>query len=282
MPTPSSNVAFTVFGIDVMWYGILIATGMLLAVGIACRRAPRHKIDPDRIYDFALVCLPAAVVGCRLYYVAFHWDQYAGDIGKILNIRGGGLAIHGGLIFGIGAGIILCRRYKIAPLNGVDLVVPGIALAQSIGRWGNYFNQEAHGGPTDLPWAIEVNGEMVHPTFLYESIWCFLLFFVLLYIDNHRRFDGQTCLSYGILYSVERFFVEGLRTDSLMLGPLRQAQVMSVMLIVACGIGYLTLKRRADASGAAVTANENVSSGGNNRETSPAESEATTGERKEE
>lgn len=244
MPTPYSNVAFRIFGIDIMWYGVLIALGMLLAVGIACRRAPLHKINPDRIYDFALVCLPAAVVGCRLYYVAFHWEQYAGNLWKILNLREGGLAIHGGLLFGIGAGILLCRRWGIHPLNGVDLVAPGIALAQSIGRWGNYFNQEAHGGPTDLPWAIEVNGEMVHPTFLYESIWCFLLFFVLLYIDNHRSFEGQTCLSYGILYSLERFFVEGLRTDSLMLGSLRQAQVMSVILIIACGAGYLILKKR--------------------------------------
>ena len=246
MPTPSSNVAFTIFGFDIMWYGILIATGMLLAIAIAFRRAPRHGIEPDRIYDIALVCLPAAVVGCRLYYVAFHWDQYAGDIAKILNIREGGLAIHGGLIFGIGAGVLLCRRWNIHPLNGVDLVMPGIALAQSIGRWGNYFNQEAHGGPTNLPWAIEVNGQMVHPTFLYESIWCFLLFFILIYIDNHRKFEGQTCLSYGILYSIERFFVEGLRTDSLMLGPLRQAQVISVVLIVLCSASYFVLKRRAE------------------------------------
>lgn len=245
MPTPTSNVAFTIFGFDIMWYGLLIASGMLLAVWISYRRAPLHGIDPDRIYDIALICLPAAVVGCRLYYVAFHWDWYAGDIMKILNIREGGLAIHGGLIFGIGAGILLCYRWKINPLNGVDLVVPGIAIAQSIGRWGNYFNQEAHGGPTDLPWAIEVNGEMVHPTFLYESIWCFLLFFVLLYIDNHRKFEAQTCLSYGILYSIERFFVEGLRTDSLMLGPLRQAQVISVTLIAVCSIAYVILNKRA-------------------------------------
>jgi len=249
MPTPKSNVAFTIFGLDIMWYGLLIATGMMLAVLISYHRAPKHNLDPEKIYDIALICLPSAVVGCRLWYVAFHWDYYAWDLMKILNIRQGGLAIHGGLLFGIGAGILLCKRWKWNPLNAVDLVVPGIALAQSIGRWGNYFNQEAHGGPTDLPWAIEVGGELVHPTFLYESIWCFILFFVLLYIDNHRQFFGQTCLSYGVLYSIERFFVEGLRTDSLMIGPFRTAQVVSLTLIVVCSAAYIVLKKRANEKG---------------------------------
>ncbi len=244
MPSPSSNVAFRIFGFDVMWYGLLIGIGMMLAILIAYRRAPRHQIEPDRIYDIALVCLPVAIVGCRLYYVAFHWERYAGDLFKILNIREGGLAVHGGLIAGMLAGYALCRRWKLNPLNGLDLVVPGIALAQSIGRWGNYFNQEAHGGPTDLPWGIEINGQTVHPTFLYESIWCFLLFFLLIYIDDHRRFPGQTFLSYGILYSIERFFVEGLRTDSLMLGPLRQAQVLSLSVVLVFSAVYTFLWRR--------------------------------------
>ncbi|MEG1584897.1 MAG: prolipoprotein diacylglyceryl transferase, partial [Anaerovorax sp.] len=120
-----------------------------------------------------------------------------------------------------------------------DLVVPSLAIAQSIGRWGNFFNSEAHGGPTNLPWAIMVDGQAVHPTFLYESIWCFLLFFVLLAVDNKRKFEGQTFLLYGILYSFERFFVEALRTDSLMLGPFKQSQVLSLLIFVTFLIIYI-------------------------------------------
>ncbi|WP_130864358.1 prolipoprotein diacylglyceryl transferase [Bacilliculturomica massiliensis] len=250
MPTPTSRIAFTIFGLDVMWYGILITLGMALALVFAYKRAPRHHIDSEHIIDIGLICIPAAIVGARLYYVAFHWENYAGDIMKIINIRTGGLAIHGGLIFGMIAGILLCRRWKIQPLNGLDLVAPGIALAQSIGRWGNYFNGEAHGGPTNLPWAIEVNGQMVHPTFLYESIWCFLLFFLLLYIDNNRKFDGQTFLLYGILYSFERFFVEGLRTDSLMIGnTIRTAQLVSAVVFVLFILWYIYLARKNSTKG---------------------------------
>ena len=244
MPTPS-RFAFTVFGIDIMWYGILIAAGMALAIAISYSRARQHRIEPERIVDVALICIPMAIIGARLYYILFHWENYVGDIGKILDIRAGGLAIHGGLLFGILTGIFLCHRWDIKPLNGLDLVAPGIALAQSVGRWGNYFNQEAHGGPTDLPWAIEVGGEMVHPTFLYESIWCFLLFFFLLYIDHHRKFEGQTFLLYGILYSLERFFVEGLRTDSLMIGGVfRTAQVVSALVFVSFMIWYIVLDKK--------------------------------------
>ena len=163
---------------------------------------------------------------------------------KIINIREGGLAIHGGLLFGFGAAVILCYFWKVRPLNALDLVAPTVALAQSIGRWGNYFNSEAHGGPTDLPWAVTIDGATYHPTFLYESIWCFLLFWLLLYMDNHRKFEGQTILLYGILYSIERFFVEALRTDSLMIGPLKQAQVISVVIIAICVITYIILSKK--------------------------------------
>ena len=129
-------------------------------------------------------------------------------------------------------------------MNVLDLVIPTVALAQAIGRWGNYFNSEAHGGPTDLPWAVMIDGVPCHPTFLYESIWCFLLFVFLLWLDNHRKFEGQIFLMYGMLYSVERFFVEALRTDSLMIGPFKQAQVLSLTLIVICTVVYVILNRR--------------------------------------
>lgn len=243
MPVPEP-VAFTIFGIDIMWYAVLITSGMIIATVICCVRAPKHGLTSDQIINFVIICIPAAIIGARLYYVVFNWSFYAGDIKKILNIRGGGLAIHGGLIFAFIAVCILCVVWKLRPLNVLDLAVPCIAIAQAIGRWGNYFNSEAHGGPTDLPWAITVNGQSVHPTFLYESIWCFLLFFFLIYVDNRRKFEGQTLLIYGILYSVERFFVEALRTDSLMIGPFKQAQVLSMSVIVVCIIAYVILYRR--------------------------------------
>ena len=242
--TAPDPVAFTIFNIDIMWYAVLITSGMMLAVLISCKRAPLHGLTSDQVLNFVIICIPAAIIGARLYYVVFNWSYYAGDIMRILNVRAGGLAIHGGLLFGFGAAVILCLLWKVCPLNVLDLVVPTVALAQSIGRWGNFFNSEAHGGPTDLPWAINVGGEMVHPTFLYESIWCFALFWVLLYVDNHRKFEGQVLMLYGMLYSLERFFVESLRTDSLMIGPFKQAQVISLVIIAICAATYIILNRR--------------------------------------
>jgi phosphatidylglycerol:prolipoprotein diacylglycerol transferase len=179
-----------------------------------------------------------------LYYVLFNWENYGGDLKKIINLREGGLAIHGGLIFGFVTAAILCYLWNVRPLNLLDLVVPAVALGQAIGRWGNYFNQEAHGGPTDLPWAIVVDGVKVHPTFLYESIWCFLLFIFLIVIDNNRKFEGQTFLLYGILYSFERFFIEALRTDSLMIGPFKQAQVLSAIVFIVFLMIYMVMRKK--------------------------------------
>ncbi len=243
MPTPDP-VAFTVFNIDIMWYAILITSGIITATVICCVRAGKHDLSSDQILNFVIICIPMAIIGARLYYVIFNWSMYSGDILKIINIRLGGLAIHGGLILGFATAAVLCIIWKVRPLNLLDLAAPSVAIAQSIGRWGNYFNSEAHGGPTDLPWAITVNGQSVHPTFLYESIWCFLLFLLLIYIDNRRSFEGQTFLLYCILYSVERFFVEALRTDSLMIGPLKQAQILSASIIIICIIAYIILYRR--------------------------------------
>lgn len=243
MPTPNP-VAFTLFNMEIRWYGILIAVAILLAALIMMKRAPRHGLTSDAVLDILIISIPAGIIGARLYYVLFNWDYYGSNLSQIVNFRGGGLAIHGGLIFGILAAYLVCRHKKIYFLDALDMTVPVIALAQAIGRWGNYFNSEAHGGPTDLPWAITVMGERVHPTFLYESIWCFLLFLFLLYVDNRRQFVGQVACLYGILYSLERFLVEGLRTDSLMLGPFRQAQLLSLTVIVVCILIYIWLYRK--------------------------------------
>lgn len=237
-------VAFSVFGIDIMWYGVLITSAMLLAVAISARRAPRFGIKPDHIYDLFIWAIPIGVIGARCYYVFFNYDLYRGDFASMFNIRNGGLAIHGGLIFGLLTGYFFCRKKDINPFDMCDLVFPSVALAQSIGRWGNFFNNEAYGAKTDLPWAIIVHGRHVHPTFLYESIWCLILFIVLSYICKKRAFRGQIVCLYGILYSIERFLVESLRTDSLMIGPFKQAQVLSLTIIVVCTLLYIILKKQ--------------------------------------
>ena len=235
MHSPGS-VAFRIFGLDVMWYGLLIGGGFLLATIISYLRAPKHQIKPDFILDLVIWMIPAAIVGARAYYVIFSWSDYAGDWKKILDIRSGGLAIHGGLILCFLVGYFVCKHYKQGFVRTADLVAVSIPLAQAIGRWGNFFNEEAHGMQTDLPWAQIIDGIGYHPTFLYESIWCFCLFWFLLWFDDHKRsFDGQMISLYMMLYSVERFFVEGLRTDSLMLVPsigLRVSQLVAGIAVV--------------------------------------------------
>ncbi|MGN1032775.1 MAG: prolipoprotein diacylglyceryl transferase [Intestinibacter sp.] len=239
------RVAFTLFGIDVMWYGILIATGMVLAVLIALREAKRLGISEDDILNLAMIAIPCGLIGARIYYVIFNWSYYAGNISEILNFRGGGLAIHGGLIGGILAGFIYAKVKKINFFKLADCVVLGIPLAQAIGRWGNFLNQEAHGGPTDLPWGIMVDGVKVHPTFLYESIWDLGVFLFLFIFRKKQKYQGQILIDYITLYSIGRFFIEGLRTDSLMLGPLRMAQVVSLACIILGVILNYILSRRA-------------------------------------
>ena len=238
-------VAFTVFGLDIMWYGLLIGCGFGLATIICYYRAENHGIKRDFILDLVIWMIPTAIIGARAYYVIFQWDSYAGDLMKILNIRNGGLAVHGGLLACFLVGYFVCRHNKVSFLKAADLIAPTIALAQSIGRWGNFFNEEAHGTITDLPWGQIINGVSYHPTFLYESIWCFCLFWFLLWMDKkHKKFDGQILCLYGILYSVERFCVEGLRTDSLMVGPLRQAQLISLAIIIVLAAVYFILHKK--------------------------------------
>ena len=229
--THPDPIAFEIAGIEIRWYGILIAAAMLIAVLLSCKRAAYHKLSDEDVLDICLWVLPIGVIGARVYYVLFNL-QYYDSFAEALNIRAGGLAIHGGLIFGAITAILVCKHKKIFPLNVLDLIISTVPLAQSIGRWGNFLNGEAHGGPTDLPWGILVDGVKVHPTFLYESIWCLLLFIALSYFDkNKRRAHGQTFALYCIFYSLERFFVEALRTDSLMIGPFKQAQVLSLCAI---------------------------------------------------
>lgn len=225
-------VAFEIFGIAVRWYGILIAAAMLIGSVYTLREGKRLGYKEDHLLDLIMVVLVSAIVGARLWYVAFNLSYYLKDPAEILNLRGGGLAIHGGVIFGILAGYVVTRWRKMDFFKMADVVAPVLALGQAIGRWGNYANQEAHGGPTDLPWGIVVDGVKVHPTFLYESLWNVALFSLLMFLKRRKPFDGALMFLYLMIYSIGRFMIEGLRTDSLMIGPFRTAQVTSLILIV--------------------------------------------------
>ena len=233
-------VAFTIFGQDVMWYGIIITAAMVLSVAFIMKSAGAQGFESDDFLDIALYALPTGVIFARAYYVLFNLPMYD-TFAKMIDIREGGLAIHGGLIGGILAGYIVVKIKKMNFFKAADVVAPFLALAQSIGRWGNYINQEAYGRATDLPWAITIDGVGVHPTFLYESIWDFLVFLVLLRKSKNKDFDGQLISLYMILYSLGRFFIEGLRTDSLMLGNLRAAQIASIIMVL---LGALLLIMR--------------------------------------
>lgn len=238
-------VAFEIFGISVRWYGIFISLGLLLGTILALREAKRIGFEEDNLLDLLIFAVPAAVIGARIYYVIFEWDYYKGDILKIVNIRGGGLAIHGAIIAAVITALIFCKIRKVNFWQIADITAPSIILGQAIGRWGNFVNQEAYGAPTDLPWAIVVNGQKVHPTFLYESIWNFGVFiFLLWYRKNKVQVKGEVFLLYLALYSVARFFIEGLRIDSLMLGPIRVAQLISICLIVTAAIVFYTRRKK--------------------------------------
>lgn len=246
------RVAFTIFGIDVMWYGVLIATGMLIGIALAVREAKRVGIYEDDVLNIAIIAIPVAIICARLYYVIFSWDYYSQNPGEIFNIRGGGLAIHGGLIGGILTGFIYAKVKKLDFFKTADAVMVGMPLAQAIGRWGNFINGEAHGGPTSLPWGIMVDGVKVHPTFLYESIWDFGIFlFIMFYMRKKKTYEGEVIVSYITLYSIGRFFIEGLRTDSLMFGPIRMAQFISLVGVVGGLVLHFYLKNRAKKNNAA-------------------------------
>ncbi|NLN48390.1 MAG: prolipoprotein diacylglyceryl transferase [Clostridiales bacterium] len=235
-------IAFRIFSIEVRWYGILISLGMILGLYIAYKESKRQGYNPDDIVDLALWCIPAALIGARAYYVAFQWEYYKGNILKMINTREGGLAIHGGLIAAVIVGYFFVKKKKIPFWKTADIVAPSIALGQAIGRWGNYMNGEAHGGPTNLPWGIMVEGIKVHPTFLYESLWDFGIFLFLIYYKKNKRFDGELFILYAVIYSVGRFWIEGLRTDSLMFVGIRVAQLVS-LLVVCIGL-FLFYKLR--------------------------------------
>ena len=237
-------IAFTIFGLNVAWYGIIITIGLLIGILLATNRSKAEGLYKDVIIDMSLVVVPSAVIGARLYYVLFNLDKYLDNPSHILHVHHGGLAIHGALIVGGVAAYLFCRHKKISFWKLADICAPSIILGQAIGRWGNFINQEAYGVPTTLPWAIEVNGSMVHPTFLYESLWNIVVFAILIYFSKKKQYPGQVFLMYLTLYSVGRFFVEGLRIDSLMIGSLRMAQVISILIVIISMLLMKMLRNR--------------------------------------
>ncbi|PSB23259.1 prolipoprotein diacylglyceryl transferase [filamentous cyanobacterium CCP2] len=243
--------------IAIRWYGLLIGLAVICGVSLSSDLAQRRGINPDLISNLAIWLVLAAVPSARLYYVLFNWSYYADNLGAIFAIWQGGLAIHGAILGGILAALLFARWHRISFWQLADLVAPSLILGQAIGRWGNFFNAEAFGGPTNLPWRLYIppaqrppgfeQFEFFHPTFLYESLWnlgVFALLMVLFFrsLKAAPPLKGGTLfLVYWVAYSLGRFWIEGLRTDSLMLGPLRVAQIVSLLGIALGLLGLIWL-----------------------------------------
>lgn len=252
-----NRVAFELVGLQIYWYAIIIVSGIAVALWLASREAVRVGLKEDDMTNFILWALPIAIIGARLYYVLFDLAPYLADPVQIFNIRNGGLAIYGGLIAAVIVLIIYTRYHFIDPWLFLDVVAPGVMLAQAMGRWGNFMNHEAYGGETTrqflenlhLPQFIinnmYIDGAFRQPTFLYESVWSFLGFVLILFIRKNGKIKrGELFLSYMVWYSLGRFFIEGMRTDSLYLfGGIRISQLLSVILFIS-GIILLYYRRK--------------------------------------
>ena len=269
--TSPGPLLFQLGPFSLRWYGLLIAVAVLLGLMLATRLGRQRGIEPAMIADLLPILVLAAVIGARVYYVVFEWRQYQLNWLDALAIWRGGIAIHGALLGGSLAVILYCRWRKLAFWNLLDVLVPSVALGQAIGRWGNFFNSEAFGLPTDLPWKLTIpfanrpiqflDQTSFHPTFLYESLWN-LGVVILLLVLFQRGLKGQLPLPAGALscmylltYSTGRLWIEGLRIDPLCLagappfcdGGLRMAQLMSLVLMAAAGFGlyWLYVRQRA-------------------------------------
>ena len=242
---------FTVGSIDVHLYGIIIALGLVLAVVYALRRKEQFGLSEDDLLDGVLWIAPFAIICARIYYCAFAWEQYASNPISVLYIWEGGIAIYGAVI-GAAIGVIIHCKFikKISVAATLDLVSLGFFIGQTMGRWGNFFNREAHGGVTDnflrmgLLNPVTGEGLYYHPTFLYESVWNLIGFIALHFFSKKRKFDGQVALLYVAWYGLGRCFIEGLRTDSLWWGPFRVSQVLAaVSCMIALVVLYLLSRR---------------------------------------
>ncbi len=264
-----SRVAFRILGKDIYWYGVIIGCGVAMGLLLAFYEAKRTGQDPETYLDFTLYGIVFAVLGARLYYVLFSWESYRGDLLKIFAIREGGLAIYGGIIAGVLTGIVYTKVKKKNFWLMADTAAPSLLLGQIMGRWGNFFNREAFGGYTDglfamrylkeqargisqsvLDHAMTINGVeyiQVQPTFLYESMWNLGLFIILMIMNRRKKFDGQIFGLYLLGYACGRVWIEGLRTDQLMLGNFAVSQLLSGILI-AVAIGLMIYRNKKEST----------------------------------
>ena len=248
-------IALEIGPITIRWYGILMATAILVGFWLAHRRALEEGLPADELVRVAQWSVVAGLCGARLYEVAFNWDYYGRFPWKIIAVWEGGLAMHGGLIAGPLVGLLLARRWGVPIRRGLDVVAPSMVLGQAIGRWGNFFNEEAFGRPTDLPWKLCISplhrppefrdAQFFHPTFLYESLWDALVFALLVWWVRPRvgRHPGAVFFSYVGLYSVGRFFIEALRLDSFWVAGFRVAQLASIVGVIVAVVGLAWVRR---------------------------------------
>ncbi|WMJ23330.1 prolipoprotein diacylglyceryl transferase [Paludicola sp. MB14-C6] len=258
--------SFSIGSFEIAYYGVIIALGLLLALIYALKKFKQVGVDSDKAIDAIIGGIIGGIIGARLYYVAFSWDSYKDNFWSIFDIRSGGMAIYGGIIGALLVGLIIAKIRKIKLLPLLDVVGIGFLIGQGIGRWGNFFNVEAFGGNTNMPWGmtspsivsylesqmsyfnsigVKVDPSIpVHPCFLYESIWCLVGFVILHFYFKHRKFDGEVFLMYLGYYGLGRFFIEGMRTDSLMLGTLRVSQVLAGLLVIASIIAIIVIRMK--------------------------------------
>lgn len=238
-----SPIAFEIGPFSIHWYGILITLAFFIGILGITHQAQKAEMNVDDVLTTLLWMIPMSIIGARLYYVLFEWSYYSTHPAEIIAVWQGGLAVHGGLIAGV-ITMAICSKYlKFSAMQLADIAAPFMILGQGIGRWGNYFNQEAYGYPVDpdqWPLAMYIDGAWRHPTFLYESVWDVVGFIVLLLYGRKKDLPkGQVALLYVMYYSFGRFWIEGFRTDSLMLGPLRMAQVISLVAFAIALILWL-------------------------------------------
>lgn len=239
-------IALKIGAIEIHWYGIIIATAVVLAVLLSVNEGKKRGLKEDYFYDFLLWALPFSIIAARTYYVVFQWSYYSQHLNQIYRIWDGGIAIYGSLLGALAVLLIFCKRNNISSWLFLDVIAPTVILAQGIGRWGNFMNQEAHGRPTTLAFLnslhlpefivqqMHINGIYYQPTFLYESVWDILGFILIISLRHKSGLfkQGEVFFTYVIWYSFGRFFIEGMRTDSLMLGSLRVSQWLSLVFFV--------------------------------------------------
>ncbi len=269
---PVYSTAFSIFGFEIKWYGICIMIGLLLAVIYCFKRMKSFGIDDDRANDVVFFGFIGAVVGARLYYVIMSWDSFKGDLKSIFMVRDGGLAIYGGIIGAVLVGFIASKIRKVKFMPLMDLVGMGFLIGQTCGRWGNFFNHECYGSNTTLPWGMtspRIQAELsveassilsltgvtvdpsmpVHPCFLYESLWCLAGFIFLHLYTKHRKFDGELFIIYIGWYGLGRMIIEGLRTDSLMVGHLRISQLVAGLCVVVSIVAIIAIREKIRVNG---------------------------------